>query len=210
MTALTKKTLYVRPLWQFLQSLDRYQVLGLSLDRIRLLEGDRDTLDEVERAAGVPRTITAALGAELSEPDQTVASNRMTNDALLKPAWTVLEPRYEARLTKLTLDFEQAQANGCGSDDLPQIATAAASGRVATLFIGAERRIAGRLDEGTGEMNVGALDKPGVDNVLDNLGELVGKIGGRGLGHPGREDAHGQRPGRDLSILTEPQKGTDS
>ncbi|MHC4549910.1 MAG: baeRF3 domain-containing protein [Planctomycetota bacterium] len=251
---------HIKPLWQFLQSVDRYQVLGLSLDKIRLFEGDRDALEEVELAAGVPRTITDALGSELTEPHQTVASyggvggagnamhhghggkadevdidadrffrsidravlehhsrreglplilaalpehhhrfrsvshnpfllaegitvnpNAVTNDVLRTLAWQVVEPQYEARLAKLTNDFEQARTTGRGSDNLPQIAAAAASGRVATLFIGADRQIAGHLEEGTGKVVGGALNNPRVDDVLDDLGELVGKMGGEVL-----------------------------
>ena len=251
---------HMKPLWQFLQSVDRYQVLGLSLDKIRLFEGDRDALDEVELATGVPRTITDALGAERTEPHQTVASyggvagasnamhhghggksdevdidaykffrsidravlehhsgptglplilaalpehhhrfhgvsqnpflltegitvnpDAVTNDALRTLAWQVVEPRYEARLAKLKDDFEQARGTGRGSDDLPQITAAAASGRVATLFIEADHQIAGHLDEGTGKVVGGALSHPRVDDVLDDLGELVGKMGGEVL-----------------------------
>lgn len=63
-----------KPLRRLLQSSDRYQVLGLSLHEIKLYEGNRDTLDEVELAPGVPRTITEALGEELTESHLTVAS----------------------------------------------------------------------------------------------------------------------------------------
>ncbi|MEZ4273293.1 MAG: hypothetical protein R3C68_18195 [Myxococcota bacterium] len=65
---------HTKPLRRFLQSVDRYQVLGLSLDKIRLFEGNRHALDELELVAGVPRTIADALGAELTEPHQSVAS----------------------------------------------------------------------------------------------------------------------------------------
>ncbi len=251
---------HIKPLWQFLQSVDRYQVLGLSLDKIRLFEGDRDALEEVELAAGVPRTITDALGAELTEPHQTVASyggvggashamhhshggkadevdidaerffrsidravlehhsrptglplilaalpehhhrfhevsqspfllkegitvnpDAVTNDALRMLAWQVVEPQYEARLAKAEDDFGQAKAIGRGSDNLRQIAEAAASGRVATLFIEADRPIAGHLDEGTGKVAGGALIEPRLNDLLDDLGELVGKMGGEVL-----------------------------
>ena len=65
---------HTKPLMRILQSADRYQVLGLSRQEIKLFEGDRDALDEIEPAHGVPRTITEALGEELTEPHQTVAS----------------------------------------------------------------------------------------------------------------------------------------
>jgi len=255
--AVVADSFHIKPLRQFLQTIDRYHVLGLSLDRIQLFEGNRDGLEEVELAAGVPRTIADALGTELSEPHLTVASyggvggssnamhhghggkndemdidgdrffrsidravlehhsrptglplilaalpqhhhrfqsvsqnpflltegipvnpEAVSNEKLQTLAWQVVEPQYEARIAKLKDDFEQARATGRGSDNLQQIAEAAASGRIATLFIEADRPIAGHLVEGTGKVVGGALTNPRVDDVLDDLGELVGKMGG--------------------------------
>ncbi|HVS13120.1 MAG TPA: hypothetical protein VMV46_04305 [Thermoanaerobaculia bacterium] len=72
--AVVAESFHVKPLLRILQSADRYQVLGLSRQEIRLFEGNRDVLDEIEPADGVPRTITEALGEELTEPHRTVAS----------------------------------------------------------------------------------------------------------------------------------------
>jgi hypothetical protein len=72
---------HTKPLRRFLQSVDRYQVLGLTLDKIRLFEGNRHVLDEIEPVPGVPRTIADALGAETTEPHQTVASYGGTGGA---------------------------------------------------------------------------------------------------------------------------------
>ena len=55
---------HIRPLIRILQSADRYQVLGLSRDDVRLFEGNRDTIDEIELHPEVPRTLVDALGAE--------------------------------------------------------------------------------------------------------------------------------------------------
>jgi hypothetical protein len=68
------QSFHTKPLRRLLQSATRYQVLGLSRDAIRLFEGNREALDEIELIGGVPRTITEALGDELSEKHQTVAS----------------------------------------------------------------------------------------------------------------------------------------
>ena len=258
--AVVSDSFHIKPLWHFLQTVERYQVLGLSLDKIRLFEGDRDALEEVELAVGVPRTIADALGTELTESHQTVASyagvggtsnpmhhgrgakadeadtdadrffravdravlehhsrttdlplilaalpqhhdrfqrvsqnpfllkegimvnpDAVTNDALRLLAWQVVQPRYDARLAKVEDDFGQARAIGLGSDNLQQIAAAAASGRIATLFIEAERPLAGHLDERTGKAIDGAQINPRVDDLLDDLGELVGKMGGEVL-----------------------------
>ena len=80
-----------------------------------------------------------------------------------------------------------AKSNGLGSDDLAQVAQAAAAGRVATLLIESDRQILGRLDNATGRVEVADLSHPQVDDVLDDLGELVGKMGGRVLVIPAEE-----------------------
>ena len=72
--AIVADSFHVKPLIRILQSADRYQLLGLSRREIKLFEGNRDVLDEIEPAPGVPRTITEALGEELTEPHLTVAS----------------------------------------------------------------------------------------------------------------------------------------
>lgn len=72
--AVVADSFHTKPLWRLLQTAGRYQVLGLSLQSIRLFEGNRDALDEIDPAPEVPRTLTDALGEELTEPHQTVAS----------------------------------------------------------------------------------------------------------------------------------------
>ncbi len=72
--AIVADSFHTKPLLRILQSADRYQVLGLSRGAIKLFEGNRDVLDEIDLAPDVPRTITDALGKELTEPHQTVAS----------------------------------------------------------------------------------------------------------------------------------------
>ena len=72
--AVVADSFHTKPLMRILQSADRYQVLGLNRREIKLYDGNRDVLDEIELAQGVPRTITDALGEELTEPHLTVAS----------------------------------------------------------------------------------------------------------------------------------------
>jgi hypothetical protein len=72
--AVVADSFHVKPLLRIQQSADRYQVLAVNRHEIRLFEGNRDTLDEIQPAQGVPRTLIQALGDELTEPHQTVAS----------------------------------------------------------------------------------------------------------------------------------------
>lgn len=72
--AIVAGSFHVKPLVRILQTADSYQVLALSRDQIRFYEGNRDALDPVEPAPGVPRTIVDALGDELTEPYSKVSS----------------------------------------------------------------------------------------------------------------------------------------
>lgn len=248
---------HTRPLRRFLQSVDRFQVLALSLNKARLFEGNRHALDELELAPQVPRTLEEALGEQLTEPRQTVASyggvggtsqrmhhgqggkadevnadterffravdrgvqehhskpsglplilaalpehhpvfHRVSQNPLLAEdgvrvdpdslplndlralAWKAVEPRYHARLTALREAYEQARARSLGSDDLAQVAAAAAAGRVETLLLDVDRRIAGRLDGATGRVELGEGSGSPDEDLLDDLSELVAKKGG--------------------------------
>lgn len=72
--AVVADSFHTKPLRQWLQSTDRYQVLALNLQDVHLYEGDGHTLDNLPLAADVPRTMTEALGYERVEPYTAVAS----------------------------------------------------------------------------------------------------------------------------------------
>jgi hypothetical protein len=65
---------HTKPLRHYLQSLEHFHVLGLTLHDIRLFKGDRHSLTEVKLSSDIPKTITEALGGELTEKHTTVAS----------------------------------------------------------------------------------------------------------------------------------------
>ena len=260
--AIVADSFHVKPLLRILQSADRYQVLALNGFEIKLFEGNRDALAEVELADGVPLTLTDALGDELTDSHQTVASyggsagggrdgggtpmrhghggrkdevdidadryfravdrailehhsrpsglplllaalpehqsrfravsrnpmlladgldgspDGVPIDTLRERAWQVLEPRYLARLAGLVEAFGSASSHEQGSDEVNDVAEAAARGRVATLLVDADRRIAGRLDRGSGAIEIADLNDADVDDVLDDLAEIVLGAGG--------------------------------
>lgn len=72
--AIVADSFHLKPLRRILQSADRFQILGLSRDEIRLFQGNRDVVDEIEPGPGVPRTLVEALGEQVTEPHLTVAS----------------------------------------------------------------------------------------------------------------------------------------
>lgn len=58
---------HIKPLLRVLQSADRFQVLSVSRNLVRLFEGNRDRLDEVVLAAEVPKLASDVLGDDLPE-----------------------------------------------------------------------------------------------------------------------------------------------
>jgi hypothetical protein len=70
--AVVADTFHVKPLLRILQSADRYQVLGLSRQEVKLFEGNRDALDEIELDPAVPRTLDDALEGERKQPHVSV------------------------------------------------------------------------------------------------------------------------------------------
>ncbi|MDD4042535.1 MAG: hypothetical protein PHS75_03935 [Anaerolineaceae bacterium] len=66
--AVVANSFHLKPLMYTLQSIDRYQVLGLNQEEVKLFEGNRNALDEIELHPDVPRTLKEALGSELTEP----------------------------------------------------------------------------------------------------------------------------------------------
>ncbi|TDH24583.1 hypothetical protein EXU57_14680 [Segetibacter sp. 3557_3] len=72
--AVVADNFHIKPLKKYLQSADRFQVLGLSLRDFQLYEGNRHAIAQVDLPEDFPNTIEAALGAELTEEHLTVAS----------------------------------------------------------------------------------------------------------------------------------------
>lgn len=98
-------------------------------------------------------------------------------DALRERAWEIMRPRYLARLAALTDVYRMAKPDGLSTDDIVHAAKAATEGRVQTLLIEADRMMPGHIDA-DGNVTMSEGDGPGVDDVLDDLGEQVLRTGG--------------------------------
>lgn len=95
-------------------------------------------------------------------------------------AWDVVEPEYMAILDAAVEKYENAKAHEKGSDVIKEVAVAAVEGRVDTLLIEANRVIAMRITNlVTGNTQNKDLLNPKVDDLLDDMGELVLKMGGQ-------------------------------
>ena len=66
-----------------------------------------------------------------------------------------------------------------GSNDINQVAKAAAENRVSRILIESDRIIPGKVNGETGKLTPGELKNPVVDDLLDDLAELIFKNKGQ-------------------------------
>jgi hypothetical protein len=116
-----------------------------------------------------PRLLDATLDVNAEDLSETELRDR---------AWQAILPSYVARLAALLDGIHAATARHAGSLDLADVARAAYQGRVATVLIDADRRIAGTIDAATGALAIDALAHPAGADVLDDVGEQVLRTGG--------------------------------
>ena len=151
---------------------------------------DRAVLEHHSRPSGLPLMLAALPEHHhrfraLSHNPFLMAGGLMVDpqslapDALCQRAWEVVAPLQEAQQAAWREAYAAAAAKGLGSEDLSQVARAAVAGRVATLLIEAERQVTGRIDGSTGRIDPAELGNPRADDVLDDLGALVEKMGGQ-------------------------------
>lgn len=256
--AVVADSFHTKPLRKYLQSVERYNVLGLSRHDYHIYEGNRYSLTELVLVPEVPKNINEALGYQLTDKHSTVASyggvGRQSNnmhhgqggkadevdidaenffrfvaktindhyskpsrlplilaalpehhhlfhnvsnilsllpdsiavnpksvetDELVKDAWKIMEPYYNGIIDKACDVYQQAKSKDTGSDSISDVAAAAAAGRVDTLLIEADRQIPGKIINASGSIEKGNLENPEMDDLLDDIGELVTKMGGK-------------------------------
>lgn len=150
---------------------------------------DRAVLEHHSKPSGLPLMLAAlpeyhhafhqlSHNPQLLEVGLPFNPERVPIDELRERAWDAVGPRYVAQQQAWADAFGAARSRGLGSDDLAQVAQAAAAGRVARLLIESGRQIGGTLDRASGGIEVGPLRSPDVDDLLDDLGELVETMGG--------------------------------
>ena len=100
-------------------------------------------------------------------------------DALTEAAWRVMETVYMNDMKELLEKYRQAESDSMASADPSDVAKAVAEGRVETLLLEADRIVPGKIDPHTGSLMFGDLDKPDMDDVLDDMAEIVFRYGGR-------------------------------
>ncbi|MEH6387718.1 MAG: hypothetical protein V7772_07580 [Pseudomonas profundi] len=244
---------YLKPLLRIVQSTDRYQVLCLARDKVRLFEGNSDVLDEVELVPEVPRNLDKALGSELTEKGQSghpggyssagergdpqmheaggpdkqaeidhdrdrffrvvdraildhysrpsglplilaglpenqsffraqshnpkilkeginLGQGSLDVRALQQRSSELMERRNSERLSGILEQYATSKPQNQATDDLREIGSAAAQGKVGTLLVEADREVPGQVDRDTGAV---LLDETGDRTATDVLDELI-------------------------------------
>jgi hypothetical protein len=150
---------------------------------------DRAVIEHYSQPSGLPLLLatlpenrhafrTLTTNPRLLDVTIDVNPNDLSETELRERAWQAILPSYVARLATLLDAIHAATARHAGSLDLADVVRAAHQGRVATLLIDADRRVAGTVDAATGTLVVDPrADAAGAD-VLDDVGEQVLRTGG--------------------------------
>lgn len=72
--AVVANTFHLKPLREYLQTSDRFQIVGVSFSDVKFYEGSRHSVFEVELPSEFPKTIDEALGNEHTERQATSTS----------------------------------------------------------------------------------------------------------------------------------------
>lgn len=150
---------------------------------------DEAVLEQYSRPSGMPLLLAAlpehrhlfravSRNPFLMPGTIDVHPSALSVDELRERAWQLVLPLYLDRLSGLIDRFGASRAEDRSGGDLAEIARAAAAGRISTLLIEADRVVPGRFDSESGAIEFAPLDDPGVDDLLDDLGEHALKTGG--------------------------------
>jgi hypothetical protein len=157
----------------------------VDIDRERFFRViDRAILEHHSRPSGLPLLLTAL--PEYHTPFRTISHNpflmaegiqtnpeSLSEEQLRREAWRIMEPHYLERLAQLVEAYQLGRSRQLASDDVTDVARAAVAGRVATLLVEADRTLPGRVDAASGAVEPGDLARPGIDDMLDDLAEIV-------------------------------------
>ena len=108
----------------------------------------------------------------------------LSMDRIKEEAWKIIEPYYRRQIDRVLEEFGRARATQQGSEDVNEVAQAAAFARDGTLLVDADKHIGGRIDPTNGRIEYGDMAKADFDDLLDDIAERVMKTGGQVLVMP--------------------------
>lgn len=103
----------------------------------------------------------------------------LTVAQLLDKTWPIVESVAAKRVQEEIERFNQAHGTGLANGDLNRTLAAILDGRVATLLVDAEKRVAGKVNREDRTIELSEdFSNPEVEDVLDDLAEMVLRRGG--------------------------------
>ncbi len=151
----------------------------------------REVNERYSKPSGLPLILAAlaehhTLFKKVSNNPQLLSDGITMNYKALEPAqlaamaWQVMEPEYISRLKQYGEDYGTSKARQLADEDIGEVAANAAQSRIDTLLVEANRLVPGRItDLNTGKIEPGDLDHPETDDLLDDIAELVVRMGGK-------------------------------
>lgn len=116
----------------------------------------------------------------LQEQGLSIDPSALTVDQLREKTWEVFEPVAAQRVQDAVARFNQAHGTGLANGDLDRTLTAILDGRVDTLLVDADKRIAGKVLEEKRQIALAEdFSAPDTEDVLDDLAEMVLRRGGQ-------------------------------
>jgi hypothetical protein len=134
-----------------------------------------------------PRFRQISKNPHLVEEGINLNPDALSMERIRLEAWKIIEPYYRAQIERVLEEFGRARATRQGSEDVNEVAQAAAFARVGTLLVDADKHIGGRIDPTNGRIEYGDLARPDFDDLLDDIAERVMKTGGQVLVMPAEQ-----------------------
>jgi len=164
------------------------------LDRF-FREVDKALWQNHSRQAGLPIILCAveeyharfhmiSKNPNLLEEGIKLNPDALSMERIKQEAWKIIEPYYRRQIDRVLEEFGRARAAQQGSEDVNEVAQAAAFARVGTLLVDADKHIGGRIDPSNGRVEYGDMARADFDDLIDDIAERVMKTGGQVLVMP--------------------------
>src|SRR5699024_1402341 len=153
-------------------------------------EVDKAVIEQVSRPSGLPLVLVTLAenqgefrklsnNNQLVEQGISIDPTALKIEDLHKRCWEIIQPIANERAAGAISAFKQKFGTGLASDNPQEVLGAILDGRVETILVSAEKRIAGRIQRE--ERSIELLDGfnlPDAEDVLDDLGEMTLRRGG--------------------------------
>jgi len=123
----------------------------------------------------------------LLEQGVSIDPSALTVDQLRQKVWEIVEPIAAKRVQDTVAKFNQQHGTGLANGDLQRTLAAILDGRVETLLIDADKRVAGRIHRDSRQVELlSDFTAPDAEDILDDLAEMVLRRSGQVMVIPTR------------------------